>query len=437
MHAIAEAFTEIVRLIGDTFRLWWNNLVAMLSWFFAGYVAFRLSTQGAIWLGVHQHDKISIGLFSFGVLAQIAAVVGMIRACAASLYRWRDAAAGPGETTDPTRQRLIELLTVTMLPLIAVWSAWGFLDDRIDQYAGDYLISQGIGDVPFDVTDGHWKSYLLPIVVLLAVRRVLEWVDEKWPSRAGTLLQIWVEAFFALLVVVVTPVAVREAKGWIADRRFWHVTVDVWGSAKEWFTGIKIPVPDGLEWLWGEFAETLWPLFKAGVAEPLTWLAITAVVFGHRALAGAGVFRGTRIESRLGARAEAPSQSRLVAITSKAPNLVLGGLREKFYPTLSAFRLLVGSGPVFLGVVCFVYTLHYLGAEWFDTGVNQWIGNRDFLTPMWEGVVWFAKDAIFEPLRIALLAAAFDQCISVSVGKRVEAAEAQRAAEPEAVAATA
>ncbi|HYU85996.1 MAG TPA: hypothetical protein VEK80_14445, partial [Kribbellaceae bacterium] len=227
MHTIAEAFTEIVRLIGDTFRLWWKNLVAMLSWFFAGYVAFRLSTQGAIWLGVHQHDKISIGLFSFGVLAQIAAVVGMIRACAASLYRWRDAAAGPGETTDPTRQRLIELLTVTMLPLIAVWSAWGFLDDRIDQYAGDYLISQGIGDVPFDVTDGHWKSYLLPIVVLLAVRRVLEWVDEKWPSRAGTLLQIWVEAFFALLVVVVTPVAVREAKGWIADRRFWHVTVDV------------------------------------------------------------------------------------------------------------------------------------------------------------------------------------------------------------------
>src|SRR6266540_3938856 len=76
MRTIAEAFTEIVRLIGDTFRLWLKNLVPMLGWFFAGYAAFRLATAGAIWLTVHHHDKIAIGLFSFGVLAEIAAVGG-------------------------------------------------------------------------------------------------------------------------------------------------------------------------------------------------------------------------------------------------------------------------------------------------------------------------------------------------------------------------
>ncbi len=438
MRTIAEAFTEIVRLIGDTFRLWWKNLVPMLGWFFAGYAAFRLATAGAIWLTVHHHDKIAIGLFSFGVLAEIAAVVGMIRTCAGSLFRWRDAAAGPGETTDPTRQRLVELLTVTMLPLIAVWSAWGFLDERVSQYAGDYLVSQGLGDTPFDLNDGHWKSYLVPIVVLLVLRRVLEWGDEKWPSRGATLLLIWVEAFFALLVVVITPTAVRESKHWFAGRRFWHFTVQYWDSVKDWFKGIKIPIPDGLEFVWGVFDETMWPLFKAGVAEPLTWLAVTTVVFGHRALAGSGVFRGTRIE-RLGGTGTTGSQSRVLAITSKAPNLVLGGLREKFYPTLNAFRLLVGVGPVFLGVVCFVYTLHYLAAEWFDVGLMHRIGQRDPLTAMWESVVWLTKDAIFEPLRIALLAAAFDQCISVSIDKRAEAAAVATAgaAEPELVPATA
>ena len=42
---------------------------------------------------------------------------------------------------------------------------------------------------------------------------------------------------------------------------------------------------------------------------------------------------------------------------------MLGGLREKFYPTLNAFRLLVRVGPVFLGVVCMVYTFWLLGCR--------------------------------------------------------------------------
>ena len=107
-------------------------------------------------------------------------------------------------------------------------------------------------------------------------------------------------------------------------------------------------------------------MFKLGVAEPLTWLAITTVVFGHRVLSSGGVFRGTRVERRFGDQleAEAPKQNRIVALTNKAPNLLLGGFREKFYPTLNAFRLLVRVGPVFLGVVCMVYTFWLLGDDW-------------------------------------------------------------------------
>ena len=56
-----------------------------------------------------------------------------------------------------------------------------------------------------------------------------------------------------------------------------------------------------------------------------------------------------------------------MALTNKAPNLLLGGFREKFYPALNAFRLLVRVGPVFLGVVCMVYTFWLLGDDWgFD-----------------------------------------------------------------------
>ena len=132
MRTIVDGFREMVHLIGDTFRLWWRNLLPMATWFLAGYVGFKAEHASAIWLAEHSHSSIGVGVFSAGVLMQIAAYVGMIRTCANSLYRWRDAASNKAEeTSDPTQQGLMELLAVTLLPLVAVWSAWGFLEDQV------------------------------------------------------------------------------------------------------------------------------------------------------------------------------------------------------------------------------------------------------------------------------------------------------------------
>jgi hypothetical protein len=429
MRAIVDGFREMVHLIGDTFRLWWRNLLPLVTWFLAGYVGFRASINGAIWLGQHQHKSLGIGLFSFGVLIQIAASVGMIRTCATSLYRWRDAAANKDEeTSDPTQQGLMELLSVTLLPLVAVWSAWGFLDERLAELGVSNTVALGIGGGTqyFTLTDGRWKDYLPAIVILLVVRRVVEAVDDRWPSRPAKFLQVWAEAFFILLTVLVTPHAVGDFKDWLSFRRFWFATVDWWDGVKEFFDKVNIPIPGGLEWLWTTFWETLWPLFKDGVGEPLTWLAITTVVFGHRVLSSGGVFRGTRLERRLGgATIEAAEPSRLVKLTNQAPNLVLGGIREKFYPTLNAFRLLVRVGPVFLGVVCLVYTFWVLGSNWTFIAIQRSIGiHGDKWDLMNYEIASGLRDIVFETLRIALLAAAFDLCISVGARRRAEAAEA-------------
>ncbi|ONI67802.1 hypothetical protein BWI15_32480 [Kribbella sp. ALI-6-A] len=430
MRTLVDGFREMVHLIGDTFRLWWRNLLPLATWFLAGYVGFRASINGAIWLGQHQHKSLGVGLFAFGVLIQIAASVGMIRTCATSLYRWRDAAANKNEeTSDPTQQGLMELLSVTLLPLVAVWSAWGFLDLRLAELSISNTVELGLGPGAafFVLTDGGWKDYLPAIVILLVIRRVVEAVDDRWPSRPAKFLQVWAEAFFVLLTVVVIPHALGDLKDWLSLRNFWFVTVDWWDGVKEFFDKINIPVPGGLEWLWGFFWETLWPLFKDGVGEPLTWLAITTVVFGHRVLSSGGVLRGTRLERRLGGQTvEAPAQSRLVKLTNQAPNLVLGGIREKFYPTLNAFRLLVRVGPVFLGVVCLVYTFWVLGSEWTFIAIQRTIGiHGDKWDLMNFEIASGLRDVVFETLRIALLAAAFDLCISVGAQRRAEAAEAQ------------
>ena len=41
MRTIVDGFREMVHLIGDTFRLWWRNLLPMATWFLAGYVGFK------------------------------------------------------------------------------------------------------------------------------------------------------------------------------------------------------------------------------------------------------------------------------------------------------------------------------------------------------------------------------------------------------------
>jgi hypothetical protein len=430
MRTLVDGFREMVHLIGDTFRLWWRNLLPMTTWWVAGFVGFTVCVQGAIWLAAHSHSSLGTGLFAVGVLLQITAAVGMIRTCAMSLYRWRDAASSESEeTSDPTQRGLLELLAVTLLPLVAVWSAWGFFDEQVNQLSATFLVQNGTqpGSQFFKLGIHAWHSYLPALIVLLVLRRVFQAVDDRWPSRPVKFAQVWAEAFFVLLTVVITPFAVAEGKAWFRDRSFWYWSLDWWDGFKGFFENIKIPLPAGIEFLWGFLWETLWPLFKLGVAEPLTWLAITTVVFGHRVLSSGGVFRGTRIERRLGGRLteETPERGRFVELTYKAPDLLLGGLREKFYPALNAFRLLVRVGPVFLGVVCMVYTLWLLGDDWGYILIQRLIGiHGDFFGLMNMEIASFAKNLIFEPLRIALLAAAFDLCISVGSRRRAEAAAA-------------
>ncbi len=319
MRTIVDGFREMVHLIGDTFRLWWRNLLPMATWFLAGYVGFKVCLQSAIWLDEHSHSSVGVGVFSAGVLMQIAAYVGMIRTCATSLYRWRDAATNKAEeTSDPTQQGLMELLAVTLLPLVAVWSAWGFLENQLQQLTVSNIVQRGMqsGATFFELSGGAWHKYLPVIVILLVLRRVIQAIDDRRPSRPAKFVQVWAEAFFLLITVVVTPFVIADAKNWVKRRVFWDWTVDRWDGLKDFFEGINVPIPAGLEFLWGFFWESLWPLFKLGVAEPLTWLAITTVVFGHRVLSGGGVFRGTRLERRLGGSdvAEAPKQNRIVAL---------------------------------------------------------------------------------------------------------------------------
>ncbi len=204
MRTLVDGFREMVHLIGDTFRLWWRNLLPMATWCLAGFVGFTVCIAGRDLAGQHQHSSLGTGLFSVGVLMQITAAVGMIRTCAMSLYRWRDAASEQGRGD---------------LGPDAAWPAGvagghaaaagrGLVGVGILRRAGqpaerDLLVQNGSqpGSSFFKLGNHNWHGYLPALVVLLVLRRVFQAIDDRWPSRPVKFAQVWAEAFFVLLTV--------------------------------------------------------------------------------------------------------------------------------------------------------------------------------------------------------------------------------------------
>jgi hypothetical protein len=74
-----------------------------------------------------------------------------------------------------------------------------------------------------------------------------------------------------------------------------------------------------------------------------------------------------------------------------------------------------------------VYTCWLLASEWAFIGLYRTIGIHGVGTDwglMNHEIAALATNVVFETLRIALLAAAFDLCISVGAERRAEAAAA-------------
>ena len=45
MRTLVDGLREMVHLIGDTFRLWWKNLLPMTTWWVAGFTGFTFNNN--------------------------------------------------------------------------------------------------------------------------------------------------------------------------------------------------------------------------------------------------------------------------------------------------------------------------------------------------------------------------------------------------------
>jgi hypothetical protein len=423
-------------LVRGTAVLWWRNAWVLMTIVLVG-MAGRVGAQAAaVELGVtHDQPVLALALFTVGILVEVATLFAMVRVLASD---WAGrGGTTPGEEPEPEREPVLHALAVTLLPLIAIFSANGVVDDRVETLVNASAKETGVFGVAdsaiMGVLTDDWARAVPVFVVAYVLRRVLDALHERTGWRWLGLLTAWIELLFLLLVFVVARRVVAAVHGWWSHRQVAHDVSTAWNDVAGWFAGFKVPIPDAIAATWHLFWDTLWPPLLDGFVLPLAWLAATALVFGYRELGGRSLVEGMPVPERLqrlaDRRPSVPKTRHGRFAVSELTDLLAGDARDKYLPTLHGLKRVLRVGPLYLGVFCLLYGAVTFLTGWSQVATEWLLGVR---TPnFWiagEHLHELAIDLVWEPIRICLLAAAFIHCLTVSTVSEAGTSDAARPA---------
>lgn len=430
---LIEAGRQLRDLAGAVARLWWRNAWTLMTIVLLGTAA-RVGTEvAAVELGVkHDQPLLAIALFTVGILVEVATLFAMVRVIAVD-WASRGGRTASGDEPDPRQEPLLHSLAVTLLPLIAIFSANGVVDERVRTLVNASTKETGLLGVSdsaiIGVLTDDWPKAVPVFVAAYVLRRLLDAWHERTGWRWLGLLTAWIELLFLLLVFVVARHLVEAVHGWWTHRRIAHDLGTAWDAFAGWFADLRVPVPDALAAGWHVFWDQLWPPLLNGFVLPLAWLAATALVFGYRELGGRSLVAEVNVPRRMQRLTEErPMKRRHRFALTELTDLLAGDARDKYLPTLHGLKRVLRAGPLFLGVFCLAYGALTFLAGWSQVVTEAVLGVR---TPnFWiagEHLQELAIDLVWEPVRICLLAAAFIHCLEVSAAGRSATAPVARA----------
>lgn len=393
---------------------------ALLSWYLLGYLAHYLILTFAAFIGSVSAVAAFL-ILPLAVLARLMSFVFMflsLRGGMASLQAARLEAniravhAGARHAPAPRFAQFWDILTVSILPLVAFYAAWGYLTGDLNDYAAQAL-RQSWG--PIDPIFGrgltvglNWLTIGITVTAFVG-RTALKRAAAKLPSWTR-MAAAYLETVWVFLAAVVVSQVVGEIGRWISTRRI----VAWWDSMRGILTDAFAPLAfvwDGIDWLVSETA--------AIVLLPLAWLTIAGVVYG-RAIAAQKL-----------TIPDAPGH--VGALYDKARTRI-GGLPRwvrtrgaelvaefvgRFRPLTASIVLIWRAGAIPLGLFVLSYSALEAGGAWLASAVIDAIGPHSIQ-------FWFAMSPLLvflvalavEPLRIALIAAAYDYSLSALERRR-------------------
>lgn len=372
--------SQALRTFGRVLARHWP---ALMAWYLGGEALHRVLVELAGFVGGHT----TLGgllLLPLAVAARLVSYVAMYLTVRPSLpHSSRDDAGGRREFASAT--------LAAILPFFAFYTAWGLLDaDQIDFYRIASAIA--LAESGFELDQVGDRGGLIAVGVLPVTVLVIALIARLLYTRFADRLPRWTVVLAAYTEVLWTFMLFTLVARW------WNGVLG-WFSEREavgWLQGIG-------DW----FAMNLAPI--AVVWEGATWLVgilIAALIVPAAWLTVAGVIFGTTFDSTPSFTRWSGGASRGAAM-SIARTLVM-----RLEGLVAAVTVIWRGGPMLFGSFALAYAAWGFAEQAGTRGVLLLIGGHE--SSFWAALfplLTVAVAAVAEPLRVAIVATAYDGVI--------------------------
>ena len=397
----------MLSILTRTGRLAAAHWPALLAWFLAGWLARYLLIELAAWVGA---STLLGGLLimPLAILARLISFVAMFLVLkpgmpALQALGGETPATRRGRTRRHRRAEFQRAVLASILPFFAFYAAWGFLRDDMHQYSRSALdnftaTNFGTGRSFADVDQLGFDATTISIIVLAFAGR---WALGRYASRLPrwvSLIGVYLEAMWVFLTVYLISDLLGSISAWFDSRQ-----AMVWlDDARGWLAEVASP----LIWVWDAAA---WAVGEIGglVLLPLAWLTIAGVIYGQSVPAGS-----LAAPARLGAVRRRYDDTVPAWLRRRLADLGMQFVR-RFRPVWRAMLTIWRAGAIPMGIYILVYTIVAALQGWIAWGIIAALGPHD-LHSFWmiaDALIALAALLIVEPLRVALVAAAYDHAI--------------------------
>ncbi|WP_433015482.1 hypothetical protein [Kribbella sp. CA-294648] len=394
-------------------------------------------------------EAAGIAVLALLVVVSLAMYVAMFLVLRGELPFHRRAVAegvlAPDGVEPGKENRPLDALTVALLPFLAFYAAYKFLQAEALDYEYQLAVHKVNETVATTLNGGtttppptgleSLSTWLFIGLGLTAY--VLRFFFKKKGNTAGgpvrRLFVTYLEALWIFVVIYQASSFIPSPKDWLKERQFWAWLQDSYSWVLDQVLGVA-KVREIWDTVTGFVAAGVGDLWSAAVL-PLMWITMTAVIYGR------AVHKAQKIERRWKFDRITNRWQQTPKIVRVAGNSVVSDWKDRWTPVADAFRLVVRSGlrPM-LGYFLAWAVVTFLASE-------VWIFLKEFVLGPHSLRFWLVideplnlvTDGLKIMLQVSLLAAAYDRMIGglagyLKTGTRTHAAHASGPQEDKGVA---
>jgi hypothetical protein len=378
----------------------------LLAWYLAGWLARYLLIELASFFGAFS-ALAGLLVLPLAILARLGSFIAMFLVLRRAMPAFTDFRARGDVAVDDTaaaspRARVTELLLVSIAPFFAFYAAWKLMEEDTAQYAASALAKINFfEDSPEAAVLNLGLNPLTIAVIVVAFtgRFLLKRYANTLPKWTN-LVSVYLESVWVYLSLYLIVRYSQILQTWIDTRAATHLLTDFRATV----TGFFAP----LGAFWGGVE---WTIGAAGglVLLPLAWLTLAGIVYG-RAL----------VQPKLGITVTNRYYSSVRGRVGALPAGVLHRAKDigsdffgRWTPLAHAVVLIWRAGVLPMGMFVLAYVILQAANGWLLFAGVRVIGPHD-LEAWWmnfDDMLAFVVDVLLEPLRICLIAAAYDFCL--------------------------